>query len=397
MALMHALLLITLLSAQPALQELDAMCRADGGKLWGRSLCGPIVLVDPMTRSAVASDGGRVYETKIPDSMGVANTSVDWDGRRWTMVLWPLPDDAAARKRLLAHESFHRVQQDLGFPSTGPSNAHLDSADGRYWLRLEWLALARAIHPSTSARDAKRAIEDALAFRAARHALNPDAAEEERQLEMHEGLAEYTGFALAEPRRDVRRLAIVEHVVSFQSRDSYVRSFAYASGPAWGAAVEMRKPRWTRSLKASDDLGELARRAWKCGARFQRASSSAAQYGGGVIRAEEDARAEKKRQEKIALRAKFIDGPVLTLPLGRIELVFDPNGLQPFDEFGTVYRRIEITDAWGKIVVDGGALLTSDWKRLIVPAGGEGYTLTLNAGWRIVDDARAGDKRVETP
>ena len=108
---MHLILLITLTAAQPALQDFESICRADGGKLWGRSLCGPIVLVDPQTRNAVASVDGRVYEAKIPESIGIANTAVDWDGRRWTMVMWPLPEDAPSRKRILAHESFHRLQQ----------------------------------------------------------------------------------------------------------------------------------------------------------------------------------------------------------------------------------------------------------------------------------------------
>ena len=95
------------------------------------------------------------------------------------------------------------------------------------------------------------------------------------------------------------------------------------------------------------------------------------------------------------MRAKFVDGPTLTLPLAQMQLVFDPHGLQPLDDLGTVYRKIEITDAWGKIVVTGGALRSADWKRLVVPASGEGWTLTLNEGWQVVDAARRGDKVVE--
>src|SRR5688500_11221308 len=104
---MNVLLLISLVAAQSALQDFDAVCRAEGGALWGRPLCGPVVLVDPTTRDAVASADGRVFEAKIPESIGIANTSVDWDGRAWTMVMWPLPDDELGRRKLLAHESFH--------------------------------------------------------------------------------------------------------------------------------------------------------------------------------------------------------------------------------------------------------------------------------------------------
>lgn len=381
MTAMYALLLITMLAAQPALQEFETMCRADDGKLWGRSLCGPVVLVDPVTRAAVASADGRVFETKIPESIGVANTSVEWDGRTWTMVMWPLPQDAAARRRLLAHESFHRVQKDLGFPSTGPSNAHLDTADARYWMRLEWRALARALDPHASRRATRRAVEDALAFRAARRALTAKAPEDERLLEMHEGLAEHTGFALWEPRLASRVPAIIEQLTRSEKSDSFVRSFAYQSGPAWGAVIELRNPRWARRLKATDDLGEVARNAWDAHPPLQ---PRVEQYGGASIRAEEDVRADKKQREKAELRAKFVDGPVLTLPLGQIQIVFDPNRVQPFDDHGTVYASIEIADTWGKIVVKDGAMVTADWKRLIVPTGGD-YVLTLNEGWAVVD------------
>jgi len=35
--------------------------------------------------------------------------------------------------------------------------------------------------------------------------------------------------------------------------------------------------------------------------------------------------------------------------------------------------------------VTGGALMSPDFKKLTVPASGDGYTLTLNEGWEIRD------------
>ncbi|HWW59872.1 MAG TPA: hypothetical protein VN181_00765, partial [Thermoanaerobaculia bacterium] len=256
---------IDMTAAQRALSELDAMCNADRGALWGRSLCGPTVLVEPATRDAVTSIDGRIAAAHLPDSIGIANTSVTWNGVEFTMVMWPLPDDPLARRTLLAHESFHRIQKELGFPSTGPSNTHLDSVDGRYWLRLEWRALARALETGD-----RRAVSDALAFRAKRRAITKSAAEEERLLEMHEGLAEHTGFALAEPRLGERSKAIAKQLRSMEMRESFVRSFAYGSGPAWGAVIEKRDPHWTRKATASDDLGALARKAWNVAAQAPR-------------------------------------------------------------------------------------------------------------------------------
>lgn len=342
-------------SAQNAFKELDAMCAADATKLWGRELCGPVMLVDRETRQAITKEG----VVTLPPSIGIANTAVDFEGKRWTMVMLPLPKDAYARKALLAHESFHRIQEDLGLNATGPANVHLDTLDGRYWLRLEWRALARALQTGDA-----RAVSDALAFHAQRRALFPKAAEEERALEMHEGLAEYTGSAFAARSLSERVPHLVEQLTNAEKGEKFVRSFAYASGPAWGALIEMKEPSWTRALKPSDDLGDVARRAWKLDDA----------YGAAALRTEEEARDAQRRARQAALRKEFIEGPVLTLPLTKFDMQFDPNGVEPLGDSGTVYSTLTISDSWGRLVATEGAMITSDFKRVIVPLGRK-YTL----------------------
>jgi hypothetical protein len=85
----------------------------------------------------------------------------------------------------MAHEMWHRVQNDIGFPASGAANDHLDSRDGRVWLQLEWRALAKAL--SVRGEQRRRAIADALLFRAYRRTIFPNAAAQEREMEMHEG------------------------------------------------------------------------------------------------------------------------------------------------------------------------------------------------------------------
>lgn len=382
---MQALMLVTLLAsidvpaAQRAFAEIDAMCAADRGRLWGRSLCGPMTFANAQTREAVRRAHVELEETKVPDTIGIANTAVEWDGTRWTMVLWPLPQGTVSRRVLLAHESFHRIQNDLGLPNASPRNAHLDGAEARAWMRLEWRALARALAGD------ERAIADALAFRAKRRALG--GGEEERQLELNEGLAEHTGFALAIPHLRERIAPLVRKLANAEKSETFARSFAYTSGPAWGALIEMKDARWTRKLKASDDLGELARRAW--GLRISEPRDA---YDAAAVHEDERARAKTKRELLARLRAKFVDGPVLTIPLQSMSFTFDPNRVQPLGDLGSVYESMEVRDAWGKIVVAGGGLISADFQKLVVPANGEGYTLTPADGWRIVDGARPGDK-----
>src|SRR4029079_12075047 len=113
------------------------------------------------------------------------------------------------------HELWHRIQDQLGLPSSGASNDHLDTRDGRYWLQLEWRALAAAL--ATSGPDEKRAITDAALFRTRRHRIFPGGADEERAMEMHEGLAEYTGVRLS-GSPDLRQFVIRHNVQDAASR-----------------------------------------------------------------------------------------------------------------------------------------------------------------------------------
>lgn len=41
--------------AQIYFEEARTMCERDGGKLWGKSLCGPMIFVDAETRGLVAN------------------------------------------------------------------------------------------------------------------------------------------------------------------------------------------------------------------------------------------------------------------------------------------------------------------------------------------------------
>ncbi|MGA8809635.1 MAG: hypothetical protein WB973_17325, partial [Thermoanaerobaculia bacterium] len=114
---MHTLAFILLAAVAPqqGFDELRAMCARDAGRMWGISICGPAMIVDRQTRAVIANQPAPAV---LPKEIGIANMAVDWNGARWTMIMGPLPDDPFARRTLLAHESFHRVQARLGFPAT---------------------------------------------------------------------------------------------------------------------------------------------------------------------------------------------------------------------------------------------------------------------------------------
>jgi hypothetical protein len=391
-------------------EEAEAISRGDGGRLWGVQLYGPMLFADPATRSVVANqpDGGgqlkaqgKVFVGKLPENVNIANTATSWGGVTWTMVIWPLLQDPEARAQLMIHELWHRVQASLGFPATSPANAHLDSPQGRLWLQLEWRALGRAL-TSTGA-ERRSAIQDALVFRAERRQIFPAGALEERALEMHEGLAEYTGVKLASASNQRARARAARKLHEAESRPTFVRSFAYASGPAYGLLLDETAPGWRKALKASDDFGTLLASSLSLhlpsqleGVAEERANS----YDGDGLRAAEAAR-EAARQRRLAeYRTRFVDGPVLIIPLRKMKMQFDPNNLQPMGELGTVYPAMRVTDLWGILTVTGGALLSPQWTEVRVPAPrdprarplqGDGWTLVPQEGWAAVPGERAGD------
>jgi hypothetical protein len=177
--------------AEAFFKEAAAMCQRDAGRLWGVSLCGPMVFADARTRTLATSQPRPTEEQ--PRVLGFANAPIEWGGSRWAAYVWEFAASLDARTRglLMLHELFHRIQPELGLITLSGQNAHLDTVEGRVWLRLEWRALARAL--GQSGEDRKRTLSDAAAFRLARRSQFVNAAENERVEEIREGLAQYTG------------------------------------------------------------------------------------------------------------------------------------------------------------------------------------------------------------
>jgi hypothetical protein len=398
-------------AAGAVFEEAEALCQADNGRLWGASLCGPMMLVDRTSRRVTASHAdakghlqvrGKVFVGQLPPDAIIANTAVEWSGTRWTQLLWPLPQDESRRRTLLAHEMFHRLQPALSIaaPAEG-GNEHLDTLEGRYWLQLEWRALAAALSaPGPGAQ--RDAMDDALAFRAERYRRFPAAARDEAALELNEGLAEYTGVLVGNPTHAARIEAARHDLRAHVGDRSFVRSFAYATGPAYGLLLDQVAPGWHRNPgHPARDLGSLLAERTHTTPLTDEAAllTTAARYDGPALRETEVQREQQRLAQLERNQARFVTGPVLRLDLRSVRIQFDPGNMQPLPGSGTVYPTMQLSDVWGALTVTDGALLQSDWKAVFVqaPASGElplqghGWTLSLAPGWSLVSGARRGD------
>jgi hypothetical protein len=388
--------------AQEYFKEARALCERDGGRLWGVSICAPMVIADLRTHTIATSQPAP--EGAWPRGLGIVNAPIQWGGTTWVAYTWSDVTNRRQRERneLFLHELFHGVQKQLGLTEQARTTEHLDAVDGRYWLRLEWRALAQALRESGEQR--KLAVRDALAFRQARRMLYPDSVEDERGQEITEGLAAYTGTVLAAPSAAdaiVSALDLLANTEAGALAASFVRSFAYMSGPPYGLLLDASSPGWTRRVRATDDLGTLVMRAFAVQPAAD-VTASAIRYGGGEIRASEQKR-DQERQERLAeLRRLFVDGPVLLLPGGSHS--YDTRGAFVIPDVGTVYfGPFRASGNWGTLEAEKGVLVASDGRSRRVSAPvwrddgtftGDGWTFKVAPGWVVREGARRGDYEV---
>src|SRR5512145_2455673 len=90
--------------AQEYFKEAQALCERDGGRLWGVSFCGPMVIGDARTKTFATSQ-------PPPDAprsplVGIVNAPVQWGGVTWGSYVWDTLANAPpqARNEILIHE-----------------------------------------------------------------------------------------------------------------------------------------------------------------------------------------------------------------------------------------------------------------------------------------------------
>jgi hypothetical protein len=91
--------------AEAWFKEAADICQRDGGRLWGVSLCGPMVFADSRTRTLATNQPSPAGEW--PRVLGFTNAPIEWGGSRWAAYMWDfttsLPD-ASTRGEFMLHE-----------------------------------------------------------------------------------------------------------------------------------------------------------------------------------------------------------------------------------------------------------------------------------------------------
>ena len=397
---------IDLEKAKTYFNEVKELSEKDGGKLWGVNLFGPLVFVDGETREGVANvpvpaedwievDG--IYKGYMPEKVGFANTSFDWEGEAWSMVIFSsLSEDQYERGSLMMHELWHQHENKLDLLSDYSLSNHLDKKMGRVLLFLEWNALLEASKLSDQAR--ANALHCALAFRKTRSELYPEGFPDEIAKELHEGMAEYTGMTLC-GWDDEGKIKFLESKVSSRTDDNTISwTHAYTSGALYGFILDEQSPGWNRQIKKGSDLGEVTSKEYNIdylAIGEDQLSELGEPYGYDSIMPAEEKRVAVAMALQESYKLRFEDNPTLLLPNFGLGIQFNPSKITPYENVGNVYGELSGQSDWGEIKVnDGGILLLKGWKGLVLDVGGDWnpektlktdrYKIDLAEGYEIV-------------
>jgi len=285
--------------------------------------------------------------------------------------------------------------------ATGKNN-HLDTKEGRIWFRLELEALTEALLSPTTEEQATY-LAHALIFRNYRHSVFENSAENENSLELNEGITEYTGLMAGSTSEEESIAQLVYMLENFYKTPSFVNAFPTVTIPIYGFLLSETDPEWNNRINDSTNLTVFFIASFHVvvpNDLKKTADSLSLFYGAESIRAGECLREEKRKSQTTSLKAIFIEQPHLEIGAVKMDFTFDPQGVVPLEELGSVYFTVRITDAWGILSSVKGALVNPQFDKITVSVpmakegqkiSGDGWTIQLNKNWKMQKDPVTGN------
>jgi len=393
--------------AKEYFKEIDSICYADNGKLWGVNLNGPTMFVIPENKLIIANQADKANALKLtdglfigelPDNLGRANTALEWNGVKWTMVLWNSisENDPYSRRKLFVHESWHRIQNELGISPVMTSNSHLDELEGSILLKLEFLVLKNTLLASNSD-DKKSHLKNALTVRKYRQLKYPK--NNENVFERHEGMAEYTGFKLCGLDQNIIPKVIAKQLELSINKDGFANSFAYITGRAYGFILDGFSANWLEKILEGKSIPEIAYQIINTEISSDtlelktRLNEIIRFYNAETIVKTETEKFGQQQELVKEFRQKFIVGERLIIPNNNLNFTFNPQEKLIALEDGVVYTTMRLTGEWGILEVSNGIFRSNDWTYFMISAPHDAksgtivqpdYKLILNENWEII-------------
>lgn len=383
----------------------EEVCNRDNGSLWGENLYGPVMYVDNRNRTIYANVADRednlkardgIFTGVLPKERIITNTMIEFGGVKYAMVPLPETEDRYRIITRTVHSLFHCYQDRHGLKPSTFSTRHLNDRNARLYLKLEWKALTYAI--GTAGETRNQAMRDALVFRGARRELFPSAIVNENKFENYEGLATFTYIKLCNSGGEEIQKRILEYLDRIYQNNSYAWGYGFVHGALYATLLNDKGFDFKQIQQSDFDLGKAALEAYGVTLPVvcrDVAGSLALNYDIQAIRAEESEREAMINENTRRIVTTFMEKPVVTISMESPNFSFEPEDINALDTLGTLYKRLRVSDNWGRLAVnDGGALLTNDLHLLRVSAkdivvdknhlSGAGWHLVLNDGWHAV-------------
>jgi hypothetical protein len=392
-------------SAQKAgdyFRKIETACNTDSGKLWGENLYGPVMFVDSKTRAIYTNVADQenllkaregIFTGILPRERLITNNVIEFGGVRYAMAPLPEEEDQVRITMRAIHSLFHCFQERHDLKPSTFTTRHMNEANARLLLKLEWKALTNAIKSSGDARN--QAIRDALIFRGARRELFPGAITDENKFENYEGLTTFTYMKLGTAGDDELKARLLDYLERIYSNSSYASGYGFVHGALYAYLLNARDFDFKQITTPDFDLGTATATAYSVTMPElcrDVAGSLALNYDLPAIRAEEVEREKMITEQTRKIVTTFTERPVLIVQMESPNFSFEPEDIKSLDTLGILYTKLRVSDNWGKLTVDeGGALLTNDLRTLTVSARevkternhvtGTGWHLILNDGW----------------
>lgn len=385
-----------------ALLEYEKICQQDAGKLWGVSLCVNLVIIDHKTKIAVSnrvdpkakfvSIGQGLFQGEYYGLELYANTSILWEGQRWSTVIAPLDNNRQAVLELLIHEAWHSIQHKLNFPMHSMMLEHLETFEGRLLIRFEWESLLLALRKPSQL---KLYLQHALIARSLRYTHNKNFKKQERMLDLNEGLASYSGMALTYPTHDERLVRLESLVKGLREDFSLTRSSSYIAGPLYGALFDRLELKWRDKLKSEGGFDQIINAYLEESQLLNDRSLIVDLPTYQKIFYEEKRREDNKNRSIQDWLKKYEAPNHLKLEVMRGSYIsFDPNQIFPLGNNRFIYKVISTRGHWGELVVENGALIQLFDDKMVISLSavrdndskvvtGAGWALKLNPGWKV--------------
>ncbi|MFH0843581.1 MAG: hypothetical protein V1903_13315 [Bacteroidota bacterium] len=385
--------------------KIEEACNRDNGKLWGKNLYGPVMLVERTSRKITANLQDRdgllkekdgIYTGIYPREMIINNLPVNYGETLFALVPMPVEEDEFRIITRSIHSLFHVYQESLGIKQPEENITIMDEKNARLWIKLEWKALRKAINSDGA--EKQLAIRDALIFRGSNRESYPKYALDQTRFENYEGLATFTYMLFTTTSPEEYKNRIFDYLDMIYSFISYSRSYGFIHGALYATLLQQQGFDFSKLNTGDTDMGNLVKELYQ----IQLPEVCRDVAGSIALNYELDEIVEEETQRDVRIRERiqretgtFTEKPVVLLELESPSFDFEPEDIHPVDTLGTIYTRIRVSDNWGKLTVDkGGCLVSINLRYLRITAKGykedknriegEGWHLLLNNDWEFI-------------